>query len=239
MKFIISLYFFLKTFVHEILDFVLDPDYEFSRSCIFFILLPFLILHHLAFCFNLNVILTLVLSDHLNLFHFNLHLFSFFFRIFNMWASLFLRFSGFLLTNYFGGLRRTFLLKVKSLQNLILLSNRANLQLNNFLRSVPINQDICAFAILPFLPIILIIVSEGSTKALALNIVGVESIDDAIIILKPLSIVIFNVTDIMTLLCISNVADNACQFILIIRMLLHKIWVVFLFFIVVVKSVGV
>ena len=210
MKFIISLYFFLQAFVHEILYIVLDPDNELSRSCIFFILLPFLILHHLTFTLNLNIILTLVLSDHLNLFHFNLHLFSFFFRIFNMWASLFLRFSRFLLADYFCWLRRAFLLKMKSLQNLILLSNWTNFQLNNFFGSVPIHQDVCAFTILPFLPIILIIIGKRSTKALAFNIVGVESIDHAVIVLKPLSVVIFNVADIMTLFSISNVANNAC-----------------------------
>ena len=55
----------------------------------------------------------------------------------------------------------------------------------------------------------------------------------------PFSFFILDVADIMSHFGISNVADNSSEFVLIIGVFLHQIWVVLLFSFIVIQSVRV
>lgn len=50
-----------------------------------------------------------------------------------------------------------------------------------------IDEQIGAFAVLSFLPIVLIFIGEGTSEALSLYISDVEGIDETVIELEPLS----------------------------------------------------
>jgi len=55
----------------------------------------------------------------------------------------------------------------------------------------------------------------------------------------PFSLLIFNVADIVSHLCVSDVADYSCQFVLIVGIFFSQIGIVLLFSLEVVKGIGV
>ena len=86
-----------------------------------------------------------------------------------------------------------------------------------------IAEEICTLTVLSFIPIILILISIWSTEALGLYVSWVEGIDAAIVELEPFSLLIFDVANVMSHFSVSDMTNDTCKFILIIRVLLGKV----------------
>ena len=74
MQLVVSLYLFLKVGLNVDINCVLDLHYLFATFLCLLSLLPLLVLHHLLFGLHVNIVFTLVLPDHLDLLHLDLHL---------------------------------------------------------------------------------------------------------------------------------------------------------------------
>lgn len=156
-----------------------------------------------------------------------------------MWAILFLWLSRLLLTYHLSRFKSTIFFKVKNLQETFLLFSWINLQLDKIFWCIFINKHIGTFAILSFLPIVLIIICVGSSKTFSFNIRRVESADHTIIILMPFSFFIFNITYIMSHLRVSYMTDDSCQLVLIVRVLFDKVRIILLLALIIIKSIRV
>lgn len=72
-----------------------------------------------------------------------------------------------------------------------------------------IEKQICTFTIFFLVPVVIIIIGEGSSKALGLDVGRIEGIHKAVIEFEPFALVALDVADVMSHLCISDVADDA------------------------------
>jgi hypothetical protein len=86
-----------------------------------------------------------------------------------------------------------------------------------------IYQEVSAFTVLLLIPIVVVIVGEGSSIALRFNISGIEGVNEAVIELKPFAFLVLDVTDVVAHFGVSDVADHASQFILIVGVLFGEI----------------
>lgn len=114
------------------------------------------------FNLNIDVVFAFVLAYHFDLLHFELQFLVFFllFRIFNVRAVLFLRLGWLLFAVNFGYFSSCVLFEVEFFENVSFLISILDLDLNQIVGLSFINEQICAFAVFFFLPIVLIFIGE-------------------------------------------------------------------------------
>lgn len=172
MNLVICVNFLLKWRKQEGFDLVLDQNNNFIV-----VLVDLHPLHSfLFFKLDFNVVLTLLLADHLDLLHF--YLFSdllFLLRVLHLFAAFFLGLSG-LFVDLLRSSDWQFLLEIQSLEDNGFFFLRFDLEFNMVLSHSSIEKQVCTLAVLSLVPIIIIIVGEGSSEALSFNIGRIEGI---------------------------------------------------------------
>jgi hypothetical protein len=188
---------------------------------------------------DVDVILALLFTDHLDLLHFYLQFLLFlFFGILDHFTALLLRLCGLffeLRLSLFG----RFFLESQQLQHELFLFLRFDLQLSVVVLNLAVDEEVGAFAVLSLLPVVLILIGERSSETFSLNIGNVETIDQTVVELKPLPRLVLNVADIVTHLRIPDVTDDARELVLVVGMFLRQTAIVLLLSLVVVGGEGV